>query len=220
MGKRIPLPDGRRVDVDTFIEWRPWLWREAVLEALGDLNGLAGKSVLDLGCRYGRMTVFFALCGADAVGVDTYAEGLTRAAEFARQWQVEDRTRFIAYDGNPDALGEGPFDLIFTKSVLWSIPNLAEILEQIDSALAPNGRIAFVENVRGGSGVMWLRRNVIHRGRGAYLDRYHGITREQIPLFQRQFDDVMVRRRRFMIYTITGRKRTTHGSIENHAPCR
>ena len=214
MGKRILL-DGRRVDVDAFIEWRPWLWREPVLEALGDIRSLAGKRVLDLGCRYGRMTVLFALRGAYAVGVDTYAEGLTRAAEFARQWQVEDRTRFIAYDGNLAALGEGQFDLIFTKSVLWSIPNLADMLEQIDAALAPDGRIAFVENVRGGSAVMWLRRYVIHRGRGAYLDRYHGITRAQAPLFQRQFDEVMIRRRRFAIYTITGRKRATHGPIES-----
>lgn len=220
MGKTIPLPDGRRVDVDAFIEWRPWLWREPVVDALGDLRSLIGKRVLDLGCRYGRMTTLFALCGADAVGVDPYAKGLTRAAEIARQWNVEDRTRFIAYDGNLAALGEGPFDLIFTKSVLWSIPNLAEMLEQIDAALAPDGRIAFVENVRGGSAVMWLRRNVIHRGRGAYLDHYHGITRQQTPLFERRFDDVRVRRRRCMIFTITGRKRTPHGSIENHAPCR
>ncbi len=220
MGKMIPLPDGRQVDMDAFIEWRPWLWREPVLEALGDLRWLTGKRVLDLGCRYGRMTAFFALCGADAVGVDMYEEGLTRAAETARQWQVQDRTRFIAYKGNPATLEEGPFDLIFTKSVLLSIRNLAEILEQIDAVLAPNGRVAFVENVRGGAAAMWLRRNVIHRGRGAYLDRYHGITREQTLLFNRQFDDVMVRRRRCMIYTITGRKCTTDGPIDNPAPCR
>ena len=220
MGKRISLPDGRQLDMDVFIEWRPWLWREPVLAALGDLRWLHGKRVLDLGCRYGRMTAFFALCGAEAVGVDLHAEGLTRASEIARQWQVQDRTRFIAYDGNPAALTEGPFDLIFTKSVLISIPNLEEFLASIHTALAPDGRIVFVENVRGGAAAMWLRRNVIHRGRGKYLDRYHGITRAQIPLFQRQFDEILIRRRRCVIYTITGRKHATHGPIENHPACR
>jgi hypothetical protein len=40
MSRTITLKDGRRLDLDYFVEWRPWLWRRPVLNALAFLGDL------------------------------------------------------------------------------------------------------------------------------------------------------------------------------------
>ena len=82
-----------------------------------------------------------------------------------------------------------------------------DFLAKIDEYLAPGGKVAFVENFRGGQFLFWLRRNVLKRGRFAYESIYHGIRPEQLPLFRGRFDDVRIKRHLWLVYTILGHKR-------------
>lgn len=132
---------------------------------------------------------------------------LTAARSEAAKWGVTDRIRFIQTDGNFSKISDEKFDIIFTKSVLWSIKNLADFLDQIESMLAKGGKVAFVENVRGGNFLLWLRRYFVWRGRLDYGHEYYGITRAQIRLFEGKFDEVRATRHLGLVYTITGRKR-------------
>jgi hypothetical protein len=88
-----------------------------------------------------------------------------------------------------------------------SIKELGLFLDQLDRLLAPGGKVAFLENLRGGRALFWIRRNFIWQKDRGYEDRYYGIRPSQIPLFRDRFADVTARRPRYFIYEIFGRKK-------------
>jgi SAM-dependent methyltransferase len=152
------------------------------------------------------MSCLFALRGAQVTMMDK--GNVDRARDTVTRWGLSDRVRLVATQGGFDEIAGEPFDVVFTKSVLWCIEPLAEFLTQIHNHLAPGGRVAFVENYRGGKGMMWLRRVV--KGHGdydSYVKRYFGITKPQLALFRNQFADVRVRRHRFLVWEILGHRR-------------
>ena len=136
-----------------FTEWggRPWqfLCRTA-LDRIGDLNG---KTVLEIGPRFGRMSACFALLGAQVVGVDTDAAALQLARLETDKWGVSSRVTFVHYDGDFDhsSLSVLPqFDVVFSKSVLVKLgSSLPSRLRQLHGRLRDDGRCVFIENRRG-----------------------------------------------------------------------
>src|SRR5579864_4438430 len=53
-------------------EWRRWLWTQPVRWVLGDVGRFHNKRVLEIGCRFGKMSCYFARLGAFVDGVDIY----------------------------------------------------------------------------------------------------------------------------------------------------
>jgi len=207
MTRRIALTDGRLLDLDYFVEWRKWLWARPVQSALAFLGDIAGRRVLEIGGRSGRMAALFALLGAE---VTMLQMGSTeRARVEAEKWGVADRVRLLSSDGGFGPVSGETFEIVFTKSVLWCIPHLDEFLAEIDGHLGPNGKVAFLENVRGGAIVSWLRESVIHRKGVSWAPHYHGITKEHLGLFRQRFDHVQITRHGWFVYLIFGHKRTT-----------
>lgn len=205
MAQTGPLPGGSPLDLDYFVEWRPYLWRRPVADALSFLGDLRGKRLLEIGGRSGRMACLFALLGANV----TMLEGasLDIASDQLAKHDVADRVRLIGTRGGFEEIAGETFDAIFTKSVLWCIEQLGEFLDELEVHLAPNGKVAFVENNRGARCLRWLRRHVVRRGRFAYEHRYFGIRPDQLPLFLERFDEVRIKRRLWAVYTILGRKK-------------
>jgi len=197
----LTLPDGREVDLDYFIEWRPWLWRRPVREALRFLGDLDGKRVLEVGGRQARMASLFALHGARVTMLERRMP--PEAQGEIETWGVADRVRLVETAGGFDEVGGERFDVLFTKSVLWSIEDLGGFLDALVPLLAPGGKVAFVENVRGGALLFWLREHVRREGCG-YAQRYFGVRKDQIPLFRERFRDVRARRYRFLVWCIRG----------------
>ena len=73
------------VELDEFIEWGGSAWRGLVAQAVQQMGDLHGKRVLEIGTRSGRMATYFALAGAEVVGVDV-ADGIrTGGAELRRE---------------------------------------------------------------------------------------------------------------------------------------
>jgi len=195
------------LDLGYFVEWggRGWerLLRRAI-DALQDPGGIEGKSVLEVGPRYGKMAVLFALLGARVTAVDVSEVSLAVAREEARRWNVED-IDFIAYDGNLDIFPDGAFDIVFTKSVLVVVPNLEAFLLSINRKLKPGGRVVFLENGRGGALLHAMR--VVSR---RHFDYAHYMTNREVELIRSVFDiDFIVRRWLPPLYLFVGRKRAT-----------
>ena len=220
MKHTITATDGRELDLTYFVEWRPYLWATPLLHAIEFLGDLRGKRVLEIGGRYGRMTSLFALLGAEVtmlekiesdreeVGKVTILEKdeMVRARDEVNKWGGADRVRLIYTKGGFDEISGETFDVIFTKSVLWCIEDLRGFLEQIDVHLAEGGKVAFIENFRGGKALLWLRRILKGQDAFEYERLYRGITPQQIPIFRHCFADVRVRRHRFFVYEIFGYK--------------
>jgi 2-polyprenyl-3-methyl-5-hydroxy-6-metoxy-1,4-benzoquinol methylase len=127
----------------------PYPNREHV-EFLDHLFGIAGdltgKRMLEVGCGSGILTSYFALNGAQAVGVDV-SEGMVGvAARRAEVNGVADRVEFrvapIETMDDPD----GSFDYIFANQVLHHL-ELGQAMANISRLLAPNGRALFAEPV-------------------------------------------------------------------------
>jgi SAM-dependent methyltransferase len=211
---------GRKLNLSYFVEWRPYLWLKPVVHALEFLGDLRGKRVLEIGGRYGRMTSLFALLGAEVTMLEKTesckdeVEGVTildesevaRAKDEVNKWGVADHVRLVQTKGGFDEISGETFDVIFTKSVLWCIEDLSRFLEQIDVHLADGGKVAFIENFRGGKTLLWLRRVLKGRGAFDYEHLYRGITPQQLPIFRRYFANVRIRRHRFFVYEIFGYK--------------
>lgn len=214
--------DGRELDLEYFAEWRPYLWLTPLVHALEFLGDLRGKRVLEIGGRYGRITSLFALLGAevtmlekaasdrnDVKGVTMLEEnGMARAQNEVNKWGVADRVRLIQTKGKFDEIAGETFDVIFTKSVLWCIEDLTGFLQQIDIHLAKGGKVAFIENYRGGKALLWLRRILKGQDAFEYERLYKGITPQQLPIFQRCFANVRIRRHRLFVYEIFGYKKS------------
>jgi 2-polyprenyl-3-methyl-5-hydroxy-6-metoxy-1,4-benzoquinol methylase len=68
------------------VEGRPWLWTRPVTWAIGDRQRFQGKRVLEHGCRYGKMSCYFASSlGALVNGVDVQDRYLEQARSVATQ---------------------------------------------------------------------------------------------------------------------------------------
>ena len=205
MNKKITLADGRTTDIDYFVEWRPFLWRRPLLDSLRFLGDLTGKRVLEIGGRSGRITSLFAMLGANVTMLQR-GEVKTATIEVEKQG-VSDHVRLFETNGGFRTVASEKFDVIFTKSVLWCVEHLDGFLSDLDAHLADDGKVAFLENVKGGNFIQWLRR-MIRRGDFEYEQAYFGITPRQLPLFKKHFSNLKVVRRRHFVYEIFGHKKT------------
>lgn len=175
MDMNLAMRSGQGVDLPYFIEWRPMLWTPAVNWLLGNKERFKGKRVLDLGCRYGRMSSLFGLLGAHVLGVEIERVSLDRAREEADRWKVSDKVSFTHYDGNPLHIDGHDYDFIFTKSVLVVVPKLDEFLNSLSKKLASGGEIMMAENISGGTALNAVRKLIIHRDWG-FKDHFHGVN--------------------------------------------
>ena len=185
------------------VEWRPYLWLRPLEYALGDPARFAGKRVLDLGCRYGKMSCWFAAQGATVTGLDLNPKVIEIAVAERAKWGIgEDRLSFATYDGNVAAL-PGQYDLVFTKGVLVVMGPLPDALRAISNLLRPAGEYLAVENAAAGFPISTFRR---------YLWRhwdnrvFHGIDSAAIRDFQKVYPKVSYRKFWGLVYAIQAHK--------------
>jgi SAM-dependent methyltransferase len=187
------------------IEWRRWLWTRPVDWAIGDRRRFQGKRVLDLGCRYGKMSCYFASLGAFVHGVDVDPGYLERARSEAHSWGLTDRVEFSSYSGRLSELPLGQYDFVFSKSVLVVMGNLDEALQGIAALLRPEGEYIAVENADGGPLIGLLRRYWVHRG-WHFSNGFSGLDRGAVARFSNNFEEVSCRTFSHVVLTVRARK--------------
>ena len=96
--------------------------------------GGPGRRVLDLGCRYGALTAFYAE-GNEVVGVDIDREALDAAAE-----RLGIETHWADLD-EPLAFEDGSFDVVVIGEVLEHIREPQRLLDEARRVLRPGGML-------------------------------------------------------------------------------
>jgi SAM-dependent methyltransferase len=187
------------------VEWRPYLWLRPLQYALGHPARFAGKRVLELGCRYGKMACWFAAQGAIVRGLDL-APGVIEVARTERsKWKIpEDRLSLDTYDGNLGALPREQYDFVFTKSVLVLMNAHSEALAGISALLKPGGEYLAVENAAAGFPISLIRR-YLHRN-WRYEESFHGVNAESLSHFRRVFREVNCKKFWGLVYAIQAHK--------------
>ena len=188
-------------NIDYFTEWGGYTWRNFVKMCIDFLgHDLQGKTILDLGTHNGRMACFFALLGANVIGLDIDSGCLIKAVNEKKKWKLNEKVSFVAYDGNLDIFKDESFDVIFTKSVLVVVNNLDGFLKKIKSKLKPGGKVIFIENGRGNYLLHFLR-----RFRHPWYNKVAYFTDSQLSLIK-EFFKIEVTRKSYIppIYLICG----------------
>jgi SAM-dependent methyltransferase len=183
------------------VEWRPYLWLRPLKYALGDTAQFAGKRVLDIGCRFGRMACWFAVRGAFVEGLDISSEAVAIARAERSKWGIaESSLSFDTFDGNLSALPKHQYDFVFTKSVLVIMSQPREALAAIPALLRPGGQYLAVENASTGFPFSLLRRQM-HRS-WRLPEEFRGIDAASIADFRRLFRNVTYKKFWNLVYAI------------------
>lgn len=194
--------------LDYFIEWGAKTWQHLLTHAIERFLGvsLQDQQVLDIGTRYGKMACLFTLLGAKVIGLDVNKKALSIAQEEARKWNIADRVAFIHGKGDLSNLNDNSFDVIFSKSVLVVVPDLACFLKEVNAKLKPGGKVVFLENAKGPWFIHLLRAFRHFRKWDYTKARY--FTAQEVRLVSEIFDEVVVRRRAFPpVLLMMGHKR-------------
>ncbi len=95
------------------------------------------KSILDIGCGEGQLTLLFARLYPEArvVGIDRDEKAIDAARHAS--WGLPN-VSFEVGDIQ-EALPKGPFDLIYESIVLFHVPRTQDVVKHIYEALAPGG---------------------------------------------------------------------------------
>ncbi len=111
--------------------------------------------ILDCGCGPGSVTVGLAQWAPDGqtTGIDIGAEQLEGARTLARDLGVENVT-FRQGDVFDLPFEDGSFDLVFSQTVFFHIPDHAKALAEIKRVLRPGGLVA-LRDVINSSVIIW-----------------------------------------------------------------
>jgi SAM-dependent methyltransferase len=145
----------------------------SLLKAITE-QGVAGRTVLDVGCGIGDLAIETVAAGAtSATGFDLSTKAIQRARALARQRGVDDRTTFEVGDGSKLELPKA--DVVAVNRVVCCYPDAEGILER---TLAAAGSVYAISAPisSGATGVynrvhnaLW---NVVYRLRDKHYDGF------------------------------------------------
>lgn len=112
---------------------------------LGRLDLEAGERVLDIGCGVGATTVAIAstVAPATVIGADISAPMLAAARARASAIGI-DNVEFILADVQDDDLGDGVFDVAFSRFGVMFFPDPERAFANVARSLTSGGRLGFV----------------------------------------------------------------------------
>jgi phosphoethanolamine N-methyltransferase len=137
---------------DTAIRFLEALWGEGYLSPGGPeevdrvVEGLSlkGKTVLDIGCGAGGITLHLAARhgAALATGFDVEMPVIETARRGAARQGLEGRVRFIQGAPGPLPFDDASFDVVFSKDALLHVPDKDALFAEIFRLLKPGGVFA------------------------------------------------------------------------------
>jgi ubiquinone/menaquinone biosynthesis C-methylase UbiE len=108
------------------------------------LEGVNGRTVVDLGCRSGLNTVILAKLGAKVIAMDASDSSLALTEHRAKASGVRNRVTLVPLRGSSIPAAVGCADRVFCQSVLRYSDPIA-VARQIRRILKPGGRAVFHE---------------------------------------------------------------------------
>lgn len=137
---------------DTAIRFLEALWGEGYLSPGGPdevdrvVEGLslAGKTILDIGCGAGGITLHLVHRhhAAHVTGFDVEWPVIGRARQRAAAHGLGDRARFVQAPPGLLPFADGAFDIVFSKDALLHVPDKDALFAEIFRVLKPGGVFA------------------------------------------------------------------------------
>jgi SAM-dependent methyltransferase len=121
-------------------------FRDRVIETAGQ----AGSRVLELCCGTGWLSLELARRGAHVTGLDVSEGRIAIASDYAK---ISDRSpgdgtlEYRVADLNSDPLDGGPYDCVVAWDGLHHVAKAADLLDRVNQALAPCGRLVIFEHL-------------------------------------------------------------------------
>ena len=166
------------------LEWAPEFWEPPFRFGLSHVGpDLAGKRILEIGPRRGRMCAWFAAQGATVVGGDLrwgfMAEAREESARAVRPFYLAQlRAEQLPFR-------DETFDLVFTKSTFIYFDRPGALREML-RVLKPGSRVWLVENMRYNPLALFLRLSRLARG-FHYAEWRQYLRYEEIRNFAEEF---------------------------------
>jgi SAM-dependent methyltransferase len=129
--------------------------------ALGHFGDLRGRTVLDLGCGRGAMSLLFASMGAQVTSVDLSEAAIQNLGQYCLEHGICNVRAVRASAMEIDRLG--PVDFVFGSMILHHIEPFARFVPVLRRAVAPGGRAFFFENNARNRLMIWFRQNLVGR---------------------------------------------------------
>jgi SAM-dependent methyltransferase len=170
-------------DLAYYLEWDPEFWEPPFRFGLARAGDLAGKRVLEIGPRRGRMCAWFAAQGAKVVGGDLRWGFMAEAREESARSPRPFRLAQLRAERLP--FRDETFDLIFTKSTFIYFDRAAALREML-RVLKPGGRVWMVENMRYNPLGLVLRLSRLARG-FRYAEWRQYLRPKEIPSYAKEF---------------------------------
>jgi 2-polyprenyl-3-methyl-5-hydroxy-6-metoxy-1,4-benzoquinol methylase len=117
--------------------------RAAWQELLAQWLPPAPKSILDIGCGTGSLSLLMAEMGYAVTGID-FAPAMIAQAK-AKLLAVGHSATFHIMDAAHPELAPQRFDALVCRHLLWALPKPARVLERWLALLAPGGRMVLIE---------------------------------------------------------------------------
>jgi len=123
-------------------------YRKRRLFQLMELDKIAGKKVLDVGCGIGQHTVFHAMHGAESYGFDISAVGVAHAVRMAQANNVADLCHFEVASVSDLPYEDNYFDIVVVNAVLHHIIKYPNIHTETWRVLKPGGKLFVADELR------------------------------------------------------------------------
>lgn len=114
--------------------------REAWWKLLGPVLPPAPAHVADIACGTGSLSLLLAEHGYRVTGLDSAPAMIERARH-----KAGDRVRLVLGDAADPPLGEGAYDVVLARHILFALPDPDSVLGCWSRLLAPGGRLVLIE---------------------------------------------------------------------------
>ncbi len=137
--------------------------RDAWKRAFQEIFPKRGLKILDVGCGTGELSLLFAEMGHKVTGIDISRQML-KAAKTKAEASGADIT-FGEGDAENPPYDTSSFDIVFSRHLLWTLPNPKTAVENWKRVLRKNGKVVIIDGVWD-SGTLESR---VRRSAGALL---------------------------------------------------
>jgi SAM-dependent methyltransferase len=122
------------------------LYGGAVKFVLGEMPDVQHKSVLEVGCGCGEMSVLFAMKDARVVGLDIRADVLRDARVNSENSGVARQCHFVQGSAELLPFSDDSFDVVYSRSTLQYMTRV-NALRELARVLRPSGTLVLIENL-------------------------------------------------------------------------
>lgn len=115
-------------------------WQQTLTRHFPEPSDGEQLKVLELGCGTGIITELLCDMGCRVTAFDLAENMLKRSRQ-----RVGDRAEIYFGDAEDPFPAEGPFDVIISRHLVWTLPNPEQAFRQWRRRLAPGGRVLIID---------------------------------------------------------------------------